>query len=314
MPGSFTQLVARNLSKVHKAFPKNTQPLICEKCEKRGSYDLGHITINVSDYKKGQTNDIDKYIQSTGYFRCKHCNSAGEWKITSEYSMMAISALFTLNSSIEHPLFTLGQNKLFDGSSHIYSTDAEEHILNKIFNDGEDSFLWNRLANLYYQGGRPDLAVTAYEQSLSIDPFQTESLYSLGMIIEQIEPKQTADFYHKVLITASRYTKMDAPSLRNLLSISLRNLIYLNSISDGEISIFPLQEVYKELSIEIPNREDSQLKVFEGDIDTEDLESLYPMAELFMGKRRNELPRKRTYVGQRKNKPKQKKKQKRNKK
>ena len=64
-----------------------------------------------------------------------------------------------------------------------HATDAEEHLLTKIMESDKDAFLWNHLANLYFKGGRADLATAAFEHSLSIDPLQTESLYSLGLNI-----------------------------------------------------------------------------------------------------------------------------------
>ena len=306
LPGSYVQLVAKNRKKVPPAFPSNIQPLICKNCEKKGKYDLGHVTINVEKYKRNQTKEIDKHIQSTGYFRCNHCNSAGKWEITNEYRMMAISALLTFNSPLAEDRFTFGKNMLFDGSSHKYATDAEEYLLKKIKKSNEDSFLWNRLGNLYYKGGRADLAVAAFEYSLSIDPLQTESLFSIGMILSNIEPKEAANQYHRMLISAFKYTKMDASNLRALLSNGLRDLFYLNSISNDEISIIPPMSLYQELQIQIPISEDSPLKIIEGEVDSDNLESFYPFAEIFMGKRSKELLGKKFYFVKKKKKRKKK--------
>jgi transcription elongation factor Elf1 len=127
LPGNYGQLVAKNIKKVPSAFPSNIQSLICENCGKMARVNLGHVTINIQKYKRDQTEDMDKHIQSTGYFRCHHCNSAGKWEITNEYRMMAISALLTFNSPLAEDRFTFGKNMLFDGSSHKYATDAEEY-------------------------------------------------------------------------------------------------------------------------------------------------------------------------------------------
>jgi tetratricopeptide (TPR) repeat protein len=306
LPGSYVQLVTKNIKKAPSAFPGNIQPLICKNCGKKAKYNIGHVTINVEKYKRDKTEEIDKHIQSTGYFRCKYCNSAGKWEITNEYTMMAISALLTFNSPLGEDRYTFGKNLLFDGSSHKYATDAEEHLLKKIENSSEDSYLWSRLGNLYYKGGRPDLAVCAYERSLSINPLQTESRYSLGMILSPIEPKEAAKQYHIMLISAFKYTRMDALNLQDLLSIGLRDLFYLNSISNGDISVIPPMSLYQELQIEIPNSYDSSLNIIEGEFDSDNLESFYPIAEIFMGKRREELPRKKVYFVRKKKKRKKK--------
>lgn len=306
LPGSYVQLVAKNSKKIPSAFPSNIQPLVCKNCGKKAKYDLGHVTINVEKYKRDQTEEIDKYIQTTGYFRCKHCNSTGKWEITNEYRMMALSALLTFNSPLAEDRFTFGKNMLFDGSSHKYATDAEEYLLKKIMNSNEDSFLWNRLGNLYYKGGRADLAVAAFEYSVSIDPLQTESLFSLGMILSNIEPKEAANQYHRMLISAFKYTRMDASNLRDLLSNGLHDLFYLNSISNGELSVIPPMSLYQELQIEIPSSEDSSLNIIEGEVDSDNLESFYPIAEIFMGKRREELSGKKVYFVKKKKKRKKK--------
>jgi tetratricopeptide (TPR) repeat protein len=302
LPGNYAQLVAKNFKKVPSAFPSNVQPLICENCKKKARYDLGHVTINIQKYKRSQTEEIDKHIQSTGYFRCNHCNSAGKWEITNEYRMMAISALLTFNSPLGEDRFTFGRNMLFDGSSHKYATDVEEYLLNKIMKSKDDPFLWNRLGNSYYKGGRADLAVSAFEHSISIDPMQTESLFSLGMILSDIDPKEAANQYHRMLISAGKYSRMDALNLRDLLSNGLRDLFYFHSISNGEISIFPPKSLYQELQIETATSEESSLEIIEEEVDSDDLESFYPIAEIFMGKKHKDLPRKKVYFVKKKKK------------
>ena len=306
LPSRYVQLVAKNSKKIPTAFPRNMQTLICKNCGKKAKYDLGHVTINVAKYQKDKAEEIDKHIQTTGYFRCKHCNSAGNWDITNEYRMMAISALLTLDSPHAKDRYTFGKNVLFDGSSHKYATDAEEHLLKKIMNSKGDSYLWNRLGNLYYKGGRADLAVFAYEQSISIDPMQTESRYSLGMLLTPIDPREAAYHYHIMLISASNYSRINASNLRDLLSNGLCDLFYLNSSSNGEISVIPPISLYQELQIEMPKSEDGSLNIIEGKVDSDNQESFYPIAEIFMGKRREELATKKVYFVKKKKKKKKK--------
>ncbi|WP_019414308.1 tetratricopeptide repeat protein [Paenisporosarcina sp. TG20] len=307
LPGEYVKLVAKNINKVHSAFPINIQPLVCKNCGKKDKFDLGLVTINVEKYKIDQSEEIDKHIQSTGYFRCKNCNSAGKWEISNEYRIMAISALLSFDSPFQDR-YTFGKNVLFDGSSHHYATDAEEHLLKKIMKSKEDAYLWNRLGNLYYKGNRADLAVYAYEQSISIDPMQTESRYSLGMILTPIDPKEAAKQYHSMLISASKYTKLSVLALRDLLSNGLRDLVYLNSITNGEISLIPPMSLYQELQIDIATSENNSLNIIEGDLDSDNLASFYPIAETFMGKRGKKLPK--AFMKKKKTKKKEKKRKK----
>lgn len=292
LPGEYVQYVAENRSRVPSPFPKNMQMLACKNCRKRRRYDLGHITFNPLGNKKVQAND-DDHIQSTGYFRCKNCNAAGEWEATEEYTMMTFTAIMILNSTGSNDLYSVGKNQLFDGSSHKYATDAEEHLLNKIGEDSDNAFLWNRLGNLYYQGGRADLAVAAFERSLSLDPKQTESLYSMGMILEDIKPDQAANYYHKTLATGFAYTEIPAASLRDILSAAIRSLLYMSNTSNNAIPINPPLHIYEELGIDTTVTEDDSLQVVEGEMNTEQIETVYPIAELFMGSLKDQLPRKK---------------------
>jgi len=307
LPGDYVKLVAKNIKKVDSAFPSNIQPLICKNCGKKDKFNLGHVTINVQKYNVNKPEEIDKHIQTTGYFRCIVCNSAGQWEITNEYRMMAISSLLTFDSPFAKDRYTFGKNLLFDGSSHNYATDAEEYLLEKIKYSKEDSYLWNRLGNLYYKGNRADLAVCAYEKSISIDTMQTESRYSLGMILTPIDPKEAAKHYQLMLISAVKYKRLSVSSLRDLLSNGVRDLVYLNSITNGEISIIPPMSLYQELQVEMPISEDSSLNIIEGILDSTNLESFYPIAEMFMDKRRMKLPK---VVSKKQKKAKQKKRKK----
>lgn len=209
-----------------------------------------------------------------------------------------MASLLNLSVSIEDPLISFSENQLYDGSSHQYVSGAEEHLLNKTLSESENVFLWNRLANLNYKGGRGDLAAVVYEHSLSLDPLQTESYYSLGMIIETIDPKKAIEYYHKMLASAPYYTEMDASSLRELIAISLHNVIRLTSPLDGQNSVLPRREVYEELAIEFPNLADGQQG--EGIVELDDLETFYPLAELFMGDRWRELPKEKRTASRKK--------------
>ncbi|KGA96754.1 hypothetical protein AJ85_16955 [Alkalihalobacillus alcalophilus ATCC 27647 = CGMCC 1.3604] len=309
LPSKYVQLVSKNIKKIVPPFESNLQFLICKNCGKKAQYNLGHLTINLRNYNKNKQAEVDEYVQPTGYFRCKQCNSAGKWDITNEYRIMLISALMMLSSNSEDSRFSLGENRLFDGSSHTYATDSEEHLLNTLMESKEDSFVWNRLGNLYYKGGRADLAACAYEHSIALNPQQTESLFSLGMILSAIgEAQEAANYLHKMLISSSSYRQMKASDLRDLLSNGLNELFHLNTLSNGVISVPPPIELYKEFHINIPSSEEGSIEVLEGEIVTDDLTSFYPIAELFMGERSKELPGNKKYFMKKKKKKRKRKK------
>jgi hypothetical protein len=61
--------------------------------------------------------------------------------------------------------------------------------------------------------------------------------------------------------------------------------------------------LFEELQIEIPDFEDSSVNILKGEVDSNNLESFYPIAEVFLGKRREELPGKKVYfLGKKKKK------------
>lgn len=229
-------------------------------------------------------------IQSTGYFRCTNCNSAGEWELTTEF-IIAISALLVRNTQMSNNRFFIGEYHLYDGSWHKYSSDGEEHLLKKIMSSPTDAYLWNRLGNLYFKGGRGDLAVSAFEHSLELDSLQTESLFSLGSILSDIgEKKEAAHYFHRMLVSASLYNRLPAANLLDFLSNALRELLDFNLSSNGEISFIPPKELYGEIGVDPTT---SGRQVHQLSLDTEvffdRLESFYPIAELFMGKQSKKL-------------------------
>jgi tetratricopeptide (TPR) repeat protein len=302
LSGKYVSLVAKKITKITPPFESNSQFLKCKCCGKKAKYDIGHLTINIEKYQLDQQKDMEKHFQTLGYFRCKNCNVAGEWEITNEFRFLMMSALMVAVSKTDDNRFSIGENKLFDGSIHKYATDAEEHLLEKIIEANGDSFLWNRLGNLYYKGGRADLAISAFERSIVLDPMQTESHYTIGTLLSEIgEVEKAANHFHKMLLSSSNYTRMDVHSLRDLISIGLRELFYINTISNGEITIIPPLELYKELQINLQTSEAS-LGLLEGEVNSENIESFYPIAELYLGERSKELPTKKVYFGKKKKK------------
>lgn len=292
LPGKHVQLVANHIDKVKSPFEHHIEPLICGNCGKKAKYNLGITVINPQKFNKDV--DATKYMQSTGYFRCKYCNSAGNWEPTAEFLTSSIMALLAMNANIPTSRFQFGEFRMYDGSKHPYASDAEEHLLKKLNASNNDAFIWNRLGNLYYKGGRPDLAVCAFERSLEHDPWQTESLFTLGDILVKVgSEKEGVHYLHKMLVSASHYKKMDAVALRNIISEALLILLNLNLHSNNEISMIPPKELYEEMN---PNFQDTSEKIIttlDIEVFPNDPESIFPLAERYMGKRSKELPRKK---------------------
>ncbi|WP_162805726.1 type IV pilus biogenesis/stability protein PilW [Sporosarcina sp. PTS2304] len=290
LPGDLVRLVASHIDQVPRRFPKNEFILICKNCRKRGRYDIGHIMLDVDSFHKNKSKNIEHYVQLSAYFRCKHCNSSGPWGFVHEFKMFITSQLLVHTiTNEESELFSFGENRLYDGSSRPYSSHAEEHLLKKIVASPSDAFLWNRLGNLYDISGRPELATAAFERSLSLDPLQTESNYSLGNIIKTFDHKQAVHYYHRMIISAHYYDKVDARTLRTLLASTLCTIMHLQQSLLETFTFTPSIEDYEKLGVEFPPIEKEQSTTFKGTLDVNDLKSFYPIAEFFMGDRKKEL-------------------------
>jgi tetratricopeptide (TPR) repeat protein len=190
----------------------------------------------------------------------------------------------------------LGKNVLFDGSSHTYATDAEEHLLNLVKENPQDAFLWNRLGNLYRRGNRPDLAVCVLEHSILIDPGQIESHFTLGDLLFQIDALEEAGQHlRQTLLHAGSYKKIPADQLRDMLANALKMLFMISGETGGDVPFLPTSEEISSFGEKV---DEEKFGIMELEIYPDRLESFYPLAEMFMGDRAKEiLMRDRTFTG-----------------
>lgn len=288
LPGKYVKAISRNKKILIPPIEENHHMLTCKSCGRKGKYDVGIIVVNVD--KKEKTEKISDDLQMTGYFRCKHCNAAGNWELPHSLLMLAmIGAL-----SVEDGRIMVGKSLLFDGSSHKYATDGEEYLLHLLKENPQDAFIWNRLGNLYHKGNRPELAISVFEHSLLIDPGQTESHFTIGDLLAQISDLPNAGYhFRQMLLSAEAYRKIPAVKLREILANGLHALFLMNQHTNGEVPFLPTVE----------EREESERKSaptilagLELEIFPDDLESFFPLAEMYMGARAKEIPiRERTF-------------------
>ena len=300
LPGLYGKIIARKMDKMPREVPKNVHSLICTRCNHISKYNLGLVAIDYDKLKNmGQDGPVDgetgppsiiDCIQATGYFRCRKCNAAGCWKLPGKTELSlclhSIAAAISDNEDGKE-LFSYGVLQLADGTRHRWATDVEEHYLNKLAEQPEDSFTWNRLGNSYLRGGRPDLAAVAFEQSLKIDPAQFESLYSLGKILcEAGELEAGAKYLRQALIHARRYERMKAEEMRDMITSALMFLLEICNDIEEFLNVLPKEQ-------EVLPGETLDGSWATGFMDLtiypDDYKSFYPLAEVYMGKRRNEL-------------------------
>lgn len=294
LPGDYVNTIFKNKKQLAPIHDENQHMLTCKSCGRKGRYDVGTLTINTEGFK-GKP-DSQKDIQMTGYFRCKHCNDAGNWELPNTLLLsVTAQALLLLGGSEPHRNITFGKNQLFDGTSHQYPTDAEEHLLQILNENPDDAYIWNRLGNLYQKGNRSELAVCAFEHSVRLDRKQVESHYTLGDMLAQIEELPNAGYhFRQMLLHARDYKKLPAEKLREMLAIGLRTLFLIYDHTDGKVSFLPTPE-----EIEASGQQETlsgNIVDMEMDIFPDDIETFYPLAEMFMGPRSKEIPlRERTF-------------------
>lgn len=286
LPGKYVDAIFQHKQSLIPPIEENYHMLTCKSCGRRGKYDVGMIVVNV-DKENKEENMIDN-IQTTGYFRCKHCHDAGNWEFPSSFLTQAMASVLQFGNSI------IGKNLLFDGSWHRFATDAEEHLLHLLKQNPQDAYIWNRLGNLYHKGNRPELAVSAFEHSIKIDPSQIESHYTLGDLLAQISDLQNAGYHlRQMLLGAAAYKKMPAVKLREMLASGLQLLFFMSDHTNGEVPFLPTLDEIKESEREVSF---TNLTDVEVDIFPDDISSFFPIAEMYMGIRAKEIPiRERTF-------------------
>jgi hypothetical protein len=291
LPGKYVKTILKNKKSLQPIIEENNQMLTCKTCGRKGKYDVGLLVVNID---KKKTENISDNIQTTGYFRCKHCNDAGNWELPTSLIMLSMTSVLPFADGILKRS-TVGKNLLFDGSWHRYTTDAEEHLLNILKENPQDSFVWNRLGNLYHKGNRPELAASTFEHSILIDPGQAESHFTLGDMLSQISDLPNAGYhFRQMLLSAEAYKKMPAEKLREMLAIGLQLLFLMSDHTNGEVSFLPTLD-----EIQASGRKDALLNMnvveMELEIYPDDIDSFFPLAEIYMGIRAKEIPiRKRT--------------------
>lgn len=198
-----------------------------------------------------------------------------------------MGAMLQLKVGMKNDRVILGSLVSFGGLTFPLATDLEEHYLEIRRQDPANDWIWNRLGNAYHRGGRADLAVVAYEESVKRDPGQTESHYSLGKILFEAGAQEEAAYHlRRMLHTARDYEQLEALALRDLLTEGLR---FLFKIFDdaGKLMEFLLKT---EEGLKRNSQDTVIIHFVEFDISFDEFDGLYPLAEAFMGKRQKELP------------------------
>ena len=308
LPGTYVSAIIKNFDKIPDDFPENILYLQCPHCHQKDKYNVGTIIYNPIKYNNlfqekkllcgnGQAPQVDwlDCIQSTAYFRCHNCNGAGSWIFTKEARQSVETGIildrFKLIRFKKLRKYIKGHLEI--GCREIvpqWNTDIEEFFLNQLSAKPKDAYIWGRLGNSYYNGGRPELAVAAYERSIQHDREQLESLYSLGMILAWVdEPEESMKHLRQVLIAANRNSQLPVLVLSELLIATLTLMKNICKDNNTFLSYLPDHEEidtkWFDSSVDIKNA-----KAVVSRFNFRHLNSNQFLAEVYMGSRRRELP------------------------
>lgn len=246
LPSRYAAEVAARAHQVPLRHPVNPHHLKCRLCGTWGEYNLGLIVTHLSPKDGSATNSApnerssaDILAACTGYFRCHYCNGT-DWELPAHFNcMLAFRRIVERFRSLERKTVVVGRVTLGDGFAPRWMTDAEEHWLDVMRKTGEDAYLWDRLGNLYLTGARPELAMVAFERAVQLDPMMVESLFSIGLILVDIDKPEDADrYFSDALRYGHRYERMAPEKLRELLANALRELVLLHA--DDLDTVLPL--------------------------------------------------------------------------
>jgi len=278
LPSRYGVAVAQGTDKIPLEHPRNWHRLQCRRCGQWGDYEVGLIMIPQRPAKQTQPDgreDGDVFAGCTGYFRCEHCNGA-DWESSDDLERPTVLERITSRVlPFEKRRFAVGKLTTHDGFRPRWTTEAEEHFLDIMQNTGEDAYLWNRLGNLYRSGDRPELAMVAYERSLLLDPGMVESLFSIGLLLIDIDqPIAAGQHFRDALFYARKYHYLPREKLRELISKSIKYLLALHLKHPDTIALPPLVE-----GLEISTK-NAALKEFRAGLNRP--ETLGPLIDLLL--------------------------------
>ncbi|MBP2638926.1 MAG: hypothetical protein H6Q72_4833 [Firmicutes bacterium] len=290
LPSKYAKLVYKNMSVVNAEFPENIFRLTCQKCGKSGDYDLGTL---VFPLRVAEPGDRMEKFQAIGYFRCKHCNAAGEWELSPRTKTMLAGKMAAAEApkiagddSMAEVIF--GEALIDKIFAPRWGSEIENYFFNKLAETPKDAYLWNRLGNAYYRGKRPELAVTAHEQAIANDSGQVESHFSLGkMLVECGELELAATHLRQAVAASCQYKYLSAYDLREIIVAALEILLTVYKQSDNKINMLPKPN--EQAIIQQGKNQIAATAMLDFDIDAENRETLYPLAEVYLGERFNEL-------------------------
>lgn len=237
----------RRLTCELEEFPSKLR-LVCSACSRSGSYQVGAVLILPEYFEKqakeggsanagtgtnadgnGGADAFDEHVGFTRYFRCKHCNAGGPWRLA---PLERWRLLFSLMLTPSEDMGTRGvhvcEPRTFDGQVALTPMRAEEIVREHLSREPENPFLWTRLGNLYKSGGRLDLARPAYERAVELDLAHVEAHAMLADALEKRRATRMSLRHWKAVLQHARHATQVPRKLRlELVSAALDGTLAL---------------------------------------------------------------------------------------
>ena len=213
--------------------------LKCGKCGHTADYQLTKIIISPAAAKAKNPTES---ISFGDYFRCRQCQSAWPWEFTGDAHLTLTGLLANSLAGNKDERIIFGIPQLFDGTPFLSAAQAEEHLLGLLEREPENSFVWDRLGNVYEQAGMTEKAKQAFVKALEVDPKNIESHYSLGyQFFDEGRLQEAAQYFHQVITFAREYQHLPEKRLRETVYDTLGVLVNLAVSTNGEIPVLPVQ-------------------------------------------------------------------------
>lgn len=144
---------------------------------------------------------LDDFIGFTAYFRCRHCDAGGPWRLPLESrNRIHIMMLALQEDESADCGMRFGELRSFTGQRVRYATEAEAIVREHLDRAPDDPMLWVRLGNVYKNGGRRDLAMAAYQRALALRPHDIEAHAMVGeCLCEDGRPRESVEHWKAVL-------------------------------------------------------------------------------------------------------------------
>jgi SEC-C motif/Tetratricopeptide repeat len=248
---------------------KQSLRLICGVCEKQASYRVGTVVVS-RDYLDAITSSgemptddagssaeavLDEFVGFTHYFRCKHCDAAGPWRLPPESRVRVYGKLILLSITGESDQLLIAEQCLWDRTPIRSPAQGEEIFRQRIAADPSNARLWLRLGNLLRNSGRPDLAIPALERATEIEPHNVNAHAVLADIFRERHATRKALAHWKAVLAGARYdTATPRDERLEMISVALDQAMALVDDPNELFAILtdaasPTSECEKECSV-----------------------------------------------------------------